>query len=68
MSATTRTFLSAALLLLSSGAINAAPNPADTELTMGKSEEGTLTGNKGHSYALPVRAGDQFGLGRVPAP
>jgi enterochelin esterase-like enzyme len=54
----TRTFLSAVLLLLRSGGVNAAPNPADTELTMGKPEQGTLAGNQGHRYALLVHAGD----------
>jgi enterochelin esterase-like enzyme len=50
------------MTLLVCGASAAAPQPPDTELTVGKAEEATLSGNKSHSYVLPLHAGDLIQL------
>jgi hypothetical protein len=50
------------MTLLVCGASAAAPHPPDTELTVGKAEEATLSGNKSRSYVLPLHAGDLIQL------
>jgi enterochelin esterase-like enzyme len=50
------------MTLLICGASVAAPQSPDTELTVGKAEEATLSGNKSRSYVLPLHAGDLIQL------
>jgi enterochelin esterase-like enzyme len=57
-----KTWTCAVLMLLICSAVSAAPIPQDAELTVGKSEEATLSGNKGRSYFLALNAGDLIQL------
>jgi enterochelin esterase-like enzyme len=59
---TTKSRICTVMTLLVCGASAAAPHPPDTELTVGKAEEATLSGNKSRSYVLPLHAGDLIQL------